>query len=165
MLIAAGGFFDGRGLVAALAYGAEGVAMGTRFLLTAESPVAESVKRRYLAASVLDAIVTTEIDGVPQRVLRGGPVSVRFLDRVWAQRRFVNDKWWENAAILHLLGYRDRDGLRPAVPSPWRLGYATLDRAWNSIPADPAPEPHIMHFPGLPLADRLLQLERAASAS
>ena len=34
-MIAAGGFFDGRGLVAALAYGADGIAMGTRFLLTA----------------------------------------------------------------------------------------------------------------------------------
>jgi NAD(P)H-dependent flavin oxidoreductase YrpB (nitropropane dioxygenase family) len=74
-VIAAGGFFDGRGLVAALAYGAQGIAMGTRFLLTQESPVAESVKRRYLAASVLDTVVTTEIDGVPQRVLRSGPVA------------------------------------------------------------------------------------------
>jgi NAD(P)H-dependent flavin oxidoreductase YrpB (nitropropane dioxygenase family) len=74
-VIAAGGYFDGRGLVAALAYGASGIAMGTRFLLTRESPVAESVKRRYLAASVLDTVVTREIDGVPQRVLRGGPVA------------------------------------------------------------------------------------------
>ena len=39
LVIAAGGFFDGRGLVAALAYGADGIAMGTRFLLTADSPV------------------------------------------------------------------------------------------------------------------------------
>lgn len=74
-VIAAGGFFDGRGLVSALAYGAEGIAMGTRFLLTEESPVADEVKQRYLAASVLDAVVTTEIDGVPQRVLRGGAVE------------------------------------------------------------------------------------------
>lgn len=74
-VIAAGGFFDGRGLLAALAYGADGIAMGTRFLLTKESPVAESVKRRYLAASVLDAVVTEQVDGVPQRVLRGGPVE------------------------------------------------------------------------------------------
>ena len=74
-VIAAGGFFDGRGLVAALAYGAAGIAMGTRFLLTQESPVAESVKLRYLAASLLDTVVTRELDGVPQRVLRGGPVE------------------------------------------------------------------------------------------
>jgi len=86
-VIAAGGFFDGRGLVAALAYGAQGIAMGTRFLLTVESPVAESVKRRYLAASVLDAIVTTEIDGVPQRVLRSGPVAA--LERSNALTRMV----------------------------------------------------------------------------
>lgn len=73
-VIAAGGYFDGRGLVAALAYGAVGVAMGTRFLLTKESPVADAVKQRYLAAGVTDAVVTTVIDGVPQRVLDSGPV-------------------------------------------------------------------------------------------
>jgi len=47
-VIAAGGFFDGRGLVAALAYGAAGIAMGTRFLLTRDSTVPESVKQYYL---------------------------------------------------------------------------------------------------------------------
>ncbi|WIN00474.1 nitronate monooxygenase [Actinoplanes oblitus] len=69
-VVAAGGFFDGRGLVAALAYGAAGIAMGTRFLLTSDSPVALEVKRRYLAADVTGTVVTTRIDGVPHRVLR-----------------------------------------------------------------------------------------------
>jgi len=69
-VIAAGGFFDGRGLVAALAYGAAGVAMGTRFLLTQESTVPEAVKRYYLERTVADTIVTSKIDGVPHRVLR-----------------------------------------------------------------------------------------------
>ena len=69
-VIAAGGFFDGRGLVAALAYGAAGVAMGTRFLLTRESTVPDTVKQYYLARSVTDTVVTTRIDGVPHRVLR-----------------------------------------------------------------------------------------------
>lgn len=69
-VLAAGGFFDGRGLVAALAYGASGVAMGTRFLLTAESPVPGNVKQVYLDKTVTDTVVTTAIDGVPQRVLR-----------------------------------------------------------------------------------------------
>ncbi|MEV8314295.1 nitronate monooxygenase [Streptomyces sp. NPDC059900] len=69
-VIAAGGFFDGRGLVAALAYGAAGVAMGTRFLLTSDSTVPDAVKARYLAASVKDVTVTTRVDGLPHRMLR-----------------------------------------------------------------------------------------------
>ncbi|MEU9880495.1 NAD(P)H-dependent flavin oxidoreductase [Streptomyces phaeochromogenes] len=69
-VIAAGGFFDGRGLVAALAYGAAGVAMGTRFLLTSDSTVPDAVKARYLAATVKDVTVTTAVDGLPHRMLR-----------------------------------------------------------------------------------------------
>ena len=69
-VIAAGGFFDGRGLVAALAYGASGVAMGTRFLLTRDSTVPDAVKQAYLSKAVTDTIVTTQVDGVPHRVLR-----------------------------------------------------------------------------------------------
>ena len=69
-VIAAGGFFDGRGLVAALAYGAAGIAMGTRFLLTSDSPVGDLVKQVYLEKTVTDTVVTTQVDGVPHRVLR-----------------------------------------------------------------------------------------------
>jgi NAD(P)H-dependent flavin oxidoreductase YrpB (nitropropane dioxygenase family) len=69
-VIAAGGFYDGRGLAAALAYGACGIAMGTRFLLTAESPVPASIKASYLSARLTDTVVTTKVDGVPHRVLR-----------------------------------------------------------------------------------------------
>jgi NAD(P)H-dependent flavin oxidoreductase YrpB (nitropropane dioxygenase family) len=69
-VIAAGGFFDGRGLVAALAYGAEGIAMGTRFLLTSDSTVPARVKQAYLDSGVDGTVVTDAIDGVPQRVLR-----------------------------------------------------------------------------------------------
>jgi NAD(P)H-dependent flavin oxidoreductase YrpB (nitropropane dioxygenase family) len=68
-VIAAGGFKDGRGLVAALAFGAAGIAMGTRFLLTAESPVPPQTAQRYFAAGLGDVIVTEEIDGLPQRVV------------------------------------------------------------------------------------------------
>ena len=69
-VIAAGGYFDGRGLAAALAYGAAGIAMGTRFLLTSDSPVADVVKQVYLASDVTGTVVTTRVDGVPHRVLR-----------------------------------------------------------------------------------------------
>jgi NAD(P)H-dependent flavin oxidoreductase YrpB (nitropropane dioxygenase family) len=74
-VLGAGGFHDGRGLVAALAWGADGVAMGTRFLLTAESRVPEAIKQRYLAAAVTDTVVTTALDGAPQRVIRTDTVD------------------------------------------------------------------------------------------
>ncbi|QXC62989.1 nitronate monooxygenase family protein [Aquihabitans sp. G128] len=69
-VLGAGGFHSGAGLVAALAYGADGIAMGTRFLLTAESRVPDDIKARYTAASVFDTVVTTALDGAPQRVIR-----------------------------------------------------------------------------------------------
>ena len=49
--------------------------MGTRFLLTSDSPVPESVKRHYLSKSVTDTVVTTQVDGVPHRVLRSDLVD------------------------------------------------------------------------------------------
>ncbi|WP_445190115.1 NAD(P)H-dependent flavin oxidoreductase [Pseudonocardia sp. Cha107L01] len=69
-VIAAGGFYDGRGLAAALAYGAAGVAMGTRFLLTRESTVPDEVKRKYLGFGLDGTVVTRRVDGLPHRVLR-----------------------------------------------------------------------------------------------
>jgi len=69
-VIAAGGFFDGRGLAAALSYGAAGVGMGTRFLLTRDSTVPDAVKQRYLAADLDGTVVTTKVDGMPHRMLR-----------------------------------------------------------------------------------------------
>lgn len=69
-VIAAGGFFDGRGLAAALSYGAAGVGMGTRFLLTQDSTVPDAVKRRYLAAGLDGTVVTAKVDGMPHRMLR-----------------------------------------------------------------------------------------------
>jgi NAD(P)H-dependent flavin oxidoreductase YrpB (nitropropane dioxygenase family) len=69
-VIAAGGFFDGRGLAAALSYGAAGVAMGTRFLLTRDSTVPDSVKQAYLERGLDGTVVTIRVDGMPHRVLR-----------------------------------------------------------------------------------------------
>jgi NAD(P)H-dependent flavin oxidoreductase YrpB (nitropropane dioxygenase family) len=69
-VVAAGGYFDGRGLVSALAYGASGVAMGTRFLLTSDSAVPEEVKKAYLGTQVTGTVVTTKIDGAPHRVIK-----------------------------------------------------------------------------------------------
>jgi len=69
-VVAAGGFFDGRGLAAALVYGAAGIAMGTRFLMTTESPVPAATLKRYVAVRDTAAIrVSHAIDGMPQRMI------------------------------------------------------------------------------------------------
>jgi NAD(P)H-dependent flavin oxidoreductase YrpB (nitropropane dioxygenase family) len=69
-VVACGGFCDGLGLAAALAYGAHGIAMGTRFLMTSDSPVPAATKQRYVAATTEDIFVTDRLDGVPQRMIR-----------------------------------------------------------------------------------------------
>lgn len=106
VVIGAGGYFDGRGLVSALAYGADGIAMGTRFLLTRDSPVAQRVKEVYLGKSVNDTMLTSEIDGVPQRVLRGETVEA--LERTTGPGRLLRAA--RNAiAFQKLSGTRYRD--------------------------------------------------------
>lgn len=69
-VVAAGGFYDGRGLLAALAFGAQGIAMGTRFLMTRDSGVPEATLQRYLAATDAERIqVSYLVDGMPQRMI------------------------------------------------------------------------------------------------
>lgn len=100
-VVAAGGFRDGRGLAAALALGAEGIAMGTRFLLTQESPVPPAVYQRYLEAGLSDIIVTSEIDGLPQRVIVNE--LVRALEGAGPLRRLL-------LALKNALAFRQLTG-------------------------------------------------------
>ncbi|MFD3500277.1 NAD(P)H-dependent flavin oxidoreductase [Streptomyces sp. NPDC058678] len=101
-VVAAGGFHDGRGLVAALAYGAAGVAMGTRFLLTSDSTVPDAVKARYLAATVRDVTVTRAVDGLPHRMLRTELVEA--LEHAGRTRALLQ-------AVRRAAGYRKLSGL------------------------------------------------------
>ncbi|WIV10826.1 enoyl-[acyl-carrier-protein] reductase FabK [Proteiniborus sp. MB09-C3] len=69
-VIAAGGIADGRGLVAALALGAKGVQIGTRFVCTVECQVHENYKNAIIKSSDRDAVVTGRTTGHPVRSLR-----------------------------------------------------------------------------------------------
>jgi enoyl-[acyl-carrier protein] reductase II len=69
-LIAAGGFYDGRGLAAALALGASGISMGTRFILTEESIVHDNYKQLCLQATEQDTLYSNVFDGMPGRALK-----------------------------------------------------------------------------------------------
>ncbi|WP_432094611.1 NAD(P)H-dependent flavin oxidoreductase [Streptomyces sp. bgisy100] len=124
-VIAAGGFFDGRGLVATLAYGAAGIAMGTRFLLTSDSTVPDAVKARYLAATVRDVTVTTAVDGLPHRMLRSELVgSLERSGRLTALLR----------AVRHAASFRAVSGL--SWPQMVRDGLALKhgkDLTWSQV--------------------------------
>lgn len=69
-VIAAGGYSTGRGLASALAAGAEGIAMGTRFLMTSDSPTPSATLARYLAVHDTQQIrVTLAVDGMRHRMI------------------------------------------------------------------------------------------------
>ncbi|QYX80813.1 NAD(P)H-dependent flavin oxidoreductase [Streptomyces akebiae] len=124
-VVAAGGFHDGRGLVAALAFGAAGVAMGTRFLLTSDSTVPDAVKARYLAATVKDVTVTRAVDGLPHRMLRTEFVSA--LEASGRARALVR-------AVRHAAGFRRLSGLtwRGMVRDGLALRHGK-DLAWSQV--------------------------------
>ncbi|MFJ4559437.1 NAD(P)H-dependent flavin oxidoreductase [Streptomyces massasporeus] len=124
-VVAAGGFFDGRGLAAALAYGAAGVAMGTRFLLTSDSTVPDAVKARYLAATVRDVTVTRAVDGLPHRMLRTELVAA--LEGTGRARALVR-------AVRAAAGFRRLSGL--TWPQLVRDGLALRhgkDLSWSQV--------------------------------
>ena len=79
-VMAAGGIADGRGLAAALALGAQGAAVGTRFLASTELGIADAWKRRVVAADALDAVKVVNSDRVMPPFNRpGGPAEPRAL--------------------------------------------------------------------------------------
>lgn len=112
-VVAAGGFFSGRGLAGALGYGAAGIAMGTRFLLTAESPVPRATLERYLrTVDPARVRVTTAIDGLPHRVIDSE--LVLGLQRGGALRRLVTalaSAWRWKARTGMSLAYMARTAL------------------------------------------------------
>ncbi len=69
-VIAAGGIGDGRGFVAALMLGAEGVQVGTRFVLAKECDIHQNYKDRVIKANDIDAVVTGRSTGHPIRSIR-----------------------------------------------------------------------------------------------
>ncbi len=75
-VISAGGYQNGGGLIAALALGASGISLGTRFAMTQESPVHDNFKQYCLKATENDTLRSDRFDGLPSRMLKT-PVTER----------------------------------------------------------------------------------------
>jgi NAD(P)H-dependent flavin oxidoreductase YrpB (nitropropane dioxygenase family) len=93
-VLAAGGIADGAGLAAAMALGADGVLLGTRFLATTEAPIHEQYKQAILASDGTDSILTDIPDIVQGRVWPGAMNRVlrtrlieEYLGREWLARQ------------------------------------------------------------------------------
>jgi enoyl-[acyl-carrier protein] reductase II len=107
-LIAAGGFYDGRGLAAALSLGADGISMGSRFMVVRESMVHDNFKRLCIEATEQDTLYDTVFDGLEGRVLktkealamtkRGFPVAEAFKGALLL-KKLMNLSWPRFAAI------------------------------------------------------------------
>jgi enoyl-[acyl-carrier protein] reductase II len=87
-VVAAGGIGNGRGLAAALALGAEGISMGSRFIVTKEAPVPEHVKRYLIEKSEEDTVVTDNLTGVRCRVIKND-----FAKRIMEMAKSKVDPW------------------------------------------------------------------------
>lgn len=87
-VIAAGGFSNGRGLASALAAGACGIAMGTRFMMTRDSPTPLPTLERYLKVKDTQKIrVTTAVDGMRHRMIENP--FIRHLEAVGPMRKLM----------------------------------------------------------------------------
>ncbi len=99
-VIAAGGIADGRGLAAALALGAEGVAMGTRFMTTKESPLHAHFKKLSIEKGVMDTLYSARFDGLGCRVMKTDAAERAIRRGLDLPAAFFNSR--EIAAQLHI---------------------------------------------------------------
>lgn len=109
-VLAAGGFADGAGLVAALAFGAEGILLGTRFLATDESPLHQAMKRAILQSDGHDTLITEITDVAAGNVWPGAYARV--------QRNRLIEDWIGREGELR----RRREEVRERIAQAQREG-------------------------------------------
>jgi hypothetical protein len=84
--------------------------------------------------------------------------SERFLDEVWNQADLTYHMWWEQAAVLRILGY-DLHPARKARPSKYGSGVEVIGAEWNSSPPNLLREARIKHYAGMSHEERLLLMK------
>jgi enoyl-[acyl-carrier protein] reductase II len=119
-IISAGGFCDGKGLAAALAMGADGISMGTRFCLTKESMIHERMEQRFIQSDGEDTIATDRFDGIPCRFIK-----TEGLNKMLERRFSIKD------TILSTLRFKKIQGA-----STWDLLSSALKLRSEGIPVE-----------------------------
>lgn len=93
-------------------------------------------------------------------LVRSSDWSRMLFDRIWEAESVISHPWWDNAALMQIIGY-DLEPARLARPNSDTAKVELLDVSYNSIPLDPSPLPKINHYAGIGdgktgLRDRLL---------
>jgi nitronate monooxygenase len=108
-VVAAGGIMDGRGLVAALALGASGVLIGTRFLVAKESGIFPAYQDKMFSSTEEDTVITNLFTGRPARSIRN-----RFIEKylesgtkplAWPLQRLAADDIYSESRKQNLADY------------------------------------------------------------
>jgi enoyl-[acyl-carrier protein] reductase II len=125
-VVAAGGIGNANGLVAALALGAEGISMGSRFVVTEEAPVPHHVKEYLVSKSEEDTVVTDNLTGVRCRVIKN-EFAQKFLDMAkrkpdpWQMMQYgvgrIRKAYFEGDLEWGSLAFSQVCGLIDKVPS------------------------------------------------
>ncbi len=121
-VLAAGSIVDGRGLAAALSFGAQGVWMGTRFIATEEANAAKEFKERILGAGGADTRITRCYSGKPMRVISNPYVEERERDPDAILPFPAQMAESMRAGVFTYGGGEEVDALRTCLPSGQGVG-------------------------------------------
>lgn len=134
-VVAAGGIADGRGMAGAFALGAEGVAMGTRFVASRESPVHQAYKDAIVAAEPDGTLAMASGRGVTSRVLRTGLAAQPPEEKQPSTRRgnAITDVYMEGRFDLAMASAGESAGLILEVKSAQQIVTDTVDGFWREI--------------------------------
>ena len=119
--------------------------------------LASRVNRRRPLAMVAHTYGGQSVPNLGIFAMRSGHRTKALLDRIWTMTEYVDHKWWENAALLDLLGYdieTETEPIRKVKSSSLDRRIEWLGNEWNSISLDAAAQPIIVHYPGHTNEDR-----------
>ena len=125
-VIAAGGIANGETLAAALALGADGVSVGTRFIASKEAKVDQNYKQAIINANPEDIVMTTRISGTPATVINTEYVKKMGLELPWIVRKLKSNKLTKDltSAAIHLMGMKNLEQAanKPTWKNVWSAG-------------------------------------------
>ncbi|KYG63724.1 2-nitropropane dioxygenase [Bdellovibrio bacteriovorus] len=125
-IIAAGGISHGSMITAALALGASGVSVGTRFIASKEADIDAAYKKAIVDSTPEDIVMTTRVSGTPAAVINTPYVQKLGTDLPWAMKVLKDNKMTKKymVPLIHYLGMRSLEeaATKPSWKTVWTAG-------------------------------------------